>query len=99
MRLGQGYHSDEVQAMLKESGFTAQMYVRGEVAETAKRASDIKARRCVVERVHSRVICFRRPLIRSRQEAKEPLGASPVPLQPGYYSCHRLVFCCENRRK
>ena len=64
MCLDAGYDYDEVYAILKEFGFTAQVRPRGEEAKAIKREAGFKARRGVVERAHSWINRFRRLLIR-----------------------------------
>ena len=64
MCLDAGYDYDEVDAILKEFGFTAHVRPRGEEAKAIKRVAGFKARRWVVERAHSWMNRFRRLLIR-----------------------------------
>lgn len=53
MCLDKGYDYDEVYANLQTFGFTAHVRPRGEEAKAIKRKAGFKARRWVVERVHS----------------------------------------------
>ncbi len=64
MCLDAGYAYDEVCAIVKEFGFTAQVRPRGEEAQALKREAGFKARRWVVERAHAWRNRFRRLLIR-----------------------------------
>ena len=64
MCLDKGYDYDEVREILREFGFTAHIRPRGEEAKALKREVGFKARRWVVERVHSWINRFRRLLIR-----------------------------------
>ena len=62
--LDKGYDFDEVRRTIEEFGFTAHIRSRGEEAQAIKREAGFKARRWVVERVHSWMNRFRRILIR-----------------------------------
>lgn len=62
--LDAGYDYDEVYAVVREFGFTADVRCRGEVAKALQREAGFKARRWVVERAHSWLNRFRRLLIR-----------------------------------
>jgi transposase len=62
--LDKGYDYDEVRDILHDFGFTAHIRPRGEEAKAIKREAGFKARRWVVERVHSWMNRFRRLLIR-----------------------------------
>jgi hypothetical protein len=53
MCLDKGYDSEEVRDTLRECGFPTHICKRGEEAKTIKRQAGFKARRWVVERVHS----------------------------------------------
>lgn len=64
MCLDKGYDYGEVRDILREFGFTAHIRARGEEAKALKREAGFKARRWVVERVHSWMNRFRRLLIR-----------------------------------
>jgi transposase len=64
MCLDKGYDSEEVRDILHEFGFTAHIRTRGEEAKALKREAGFKARRWVVERVHSWMNRFRRLLVR-----------------------------------
>jgi transposase len=64
MCLDKGYDYEEVEALLREFSFTAHVRRRGEDAQKIKRQAGYKARRWVVERVHSWMNRFRRILIR-----------------------------------
>jgi transposase len=64
MCLDKGYDYDEVRQIVDEFGFTAHIRPRGEEAKALKREVGFKARRWVVERVHSWINRFRRLLIR-----------------------------------
>ena len=64
MCLDAGYDYDEVDAILKEFGFSAHVRPRGEEAKAIKHVAGFKARRWVVERAHSWMNRFRRLLIR-----------------------------------
>jgi putative transposase len=73
MCLDKGYDYDEVRGILREFGFTAHIRARGEEAKAIKREAGFKARRWVVERAHSWMNRFRRPL---GQKAGELFGVS-----------------------
>ncbi len=62
--LDKGYDFDEVRQTMQEFGFTAHIRSRGEEAQAIKREAGFKARRWVVERIHSWMNRFRRILIR-----------------------------------
>jgi len=74
MCLDKGYDYDEVEALLREFGFTAHIRRRGEDAQKIKRKAGYKARRWVVERVHSWLNRFRRILIRWEKKAETYLA-------------------------
>src|SRR5262249_56807468 len=61
--LDAGYDYDEVYARMGELGFTAHVRPRREVAQVIRYDAGFKARRWVVERAHSWMNRFRRPLI------------------------------------
>src|SRR5262249_52559684 len=62
--LDKGYDYEEVGETLREFGFTAYIRARGEEARALNRHVGAKARRWVVERMHSWMNRFRRVLIR-----------------------------------
>lgn len=62
--LDKGYDYDEVREILREFGFTAHIRARGEEAKALREDASKKARRWVVERVHSWMNRFRRLLVR-----------------------------------
>jgi transposase len=62
--LDKGYDYDEVREILREFGFTAHIRARGEEAKALRENASKKARRWVVERVHSWMNRFRRLLVR-----------------------------------
>jgi putative transposase len=64
MCLDKGYDYEEVRDILREFGFTAHIWTRGEEAKAIKKEAGFKARRWVVERVHSWMNRFRRLLVR-----------------------------------
>ena len=74
MCLDKGYDYDEVEALLREFGFTAHIRRRGEDAQKIKRQAGYKARRWVVERVHSWMNRFRRILVRWEKKAETYLA-------------------------
>lgn len=67
--LDKGYDYNEVRELLREFGFTAHIRCRGEEAKAIKKAAGFKARRWVVERVHSWMNRFRRILVRWEKRA------------------------------
>ena len=67
--LDKGYDYNEVRELLHEFGFTAHIRCRGEEAKAIKKAAGFKARRWVVERVHSWMNRFRRILVRWEKRA------------------------------
>lgn len=67
--LDKGYDYQEVRDLAKEFGFTAHIRPRGEEAKAIKNKARFKARRWVVERVHSWLNRFRRILIRWEKRA------------------------------
>ena len=64
MCLDKGYDYEEVRETVREFGFTAHIWARGEEAQAMKRHAGVKARRWVVERTHSWMNRFRRVFIR-----------------------------------
>ena len=64
MCLDKGFDYPEVRELLEEFGFTAHIRSRGEEAQALKRKAKAKARRWVVERLHSWLNRFRAILIR-----------------------------------
>ena len=74
MCLDKGFDFPEVRALLEEFGFTAHIRSRGEEAQALKRRARAKARRWVVERVHSWVNRFRGVLIRWNKKAENYLA-------------------------
>lgn len=74
MCLDKGYDYDEVEGLLREFGFTAHIRRRGEDAKKVKRQAGYKARRWVVERVHSWMNRFRRILVRWEKKAETYLA-------------------------
>jgi putative transposase len=74
MCLDKGYDYDEVRDLLAEFGFTAHIRARGEEAQAIKRKAGYRARRWVVERMHSWMNRFRRVLIRWDKKVQNYLG-------------------------
>ena len=74
MCLDKGYDYDEVYAILQEFGFTAHVRPRGEESQAIKREAGFKARRWVVERVHSWLNRFRRLLVRWEKKPQNYLA-------------------------
>ena len=74
MCLDKGYDYDEVYAILQEFGLTAHVRPRGEEAQAIKREAGFKARRWVVERVHSWLNRFRRLLVRWEKKPQNYLA-------------------------
>jgi putative transposase len=74
MCLDKGYDYDEVYATLREFGFTAHVRPRGEEAQAIKREAGFKARRWVVERVHSWLNRVRRLLVRWEKKPQNYLA-------------------------
>ena len=72
--LDKGYDYDEVRGIVKEFGFTGHIRARGEEAQLIKKAAGFKARRWVVERVHSWRNRFRRILVRWEKKAQNYLA-------------------------
>ena len=72
--LDKGYDYDEVRGIVKEFGFTRHIRARGEEAQLIKKAAGFKARRWVVERVHSWMNRFRRILVRWEKKAQNYLA-------------------------
>ena len=64
MCLDKGYDYEEVRAILREFAFTAHFRARGKETKAIKTEAGFKARRWVVERVHSWMNRFRRLLVR-----------------------------------
>lgn len=69
MCLDKGYDYSEVDELLQEFGFTAHVARRGEDTKQIKRRAGYRARRWVVERVHSWMNRFRRILVRWEKRA------------------------------
>lgn len=69
MCLDKGYDYEEVRHLIREFGFTAHIRSRGEEAKALKRRAGMRARRWVVERVHSWLNRFRRILTRWEKRA------------------------------
>jgi transposase len=67
--LDKGYDYNEVRAVVAAFGFTAHIRARGEEAQAIKREAGFRARRWVVERVHSWLNRFRRILVRWEKRA------------------------------
>jgi putative transposase len=74
MWMDKGYDYEEVREPVREFGFTAHIRSRGEEAQALKREAGFKARRWVVERVHSWMNRFRRVLIRWDKSAANYLA-------------------------
>lgn len=74
MCLDKGYDYGEVYAILQEFGFTAHVRPRDEEAKALKREAGFKARRWVVERVHSWLNRFRRLLVRWEKKPQNYLA-------------------------
>lgn len=85
MCLDKGYDYAEVRDTLKEFGFTAHIWARGEEAQALKRHASVKARRWVVERTHSWMNRFRRVLIRWDKKGENYLGFL-------HFSCALIAF-------
>ena len=62
--LDKGYDYDEVRELLDEFGFTAHIRARGEEAQALTQEAGFRARRWVVERIHSWMNRCRRILVR-----------------------------------
>ena len=60
--------------IVAEFGFTAHIRARGEKAQAIKREAGFKARRWVVERIHSWLNRFQRLLVRWEKKAANYLG-------------------------
>jgi putative transposase len=69
MCMDKGFDYAEVRELLEEFGFTDHIRSRGEEAQQLKRRAGFKARRWVVERIHSWMNRFRRILIRWEKRA------------------------------
>ena len=78
--LDKGYDYQEPRDLVEAFGFTLHLRTRGEEI-AGKREAGKTARRCVVERPHSWLNCFRRILIRwdKSQETTSPCSTSPEP--------------------
>lgn len=74
MCLDKAYDFNEVRATLEEFGFTAHIRGRGEEAKELREEVGRRARRWVVERVHSWLNRFRRLLIRWDKKSQNYLG-------------------------
>lgn len=74
MCLDKGYDYAEAHAMLMEFGFTAHIRSRREEAQGLKEEARYKARRWVVERIHSWLNRFSRLLSRWDKKAANYLG-------------------------
>jgi len=72
--LDKGYDYTEVRELVDEFGFTGHIRCRGEEAKLIKKAAGFKARRWVVERVHSWMNRFRRILVRWEKKAQNYLA-------------------------
>ena len=72
--MDKGYDYDEVRDLVAEFGFTAHIRSRGEEARQLKREAGERARRWVVERVHSWMNRFRRLLVRWEKRAQTYLA-------------------------
>src|SRR5262245_38874680 len=64
MCVDKGYDDDEVRELRTDFGFTAHIRAREEEAKALQQEAGYKARRWVVERIHSWMNRFRRELIR-----------------------------------
>lgn len=69
MCMDKGYDYQEVRDLVEEFGFTAHIRSRGEEAQALKRTARTKARRWVVERLHSWMNRFRGIMIRWNKKA------------------------------
>ena len=69
MCLDKGYDYDEARDVVEAFGFTAHIRARGEEAQAIKKEAGFRARRWVVERVHSWMNRFRRILVRWEKRA------------------------------
>ena len=67
--MDKGYDYNEVRELVEEFGFTAHIRARGEEAKAIKTSARFKARRWVVERMHSWMNRFRRILVRWEKRA------------------------------
>lgn len=67
--LDKGYDYDEVRDLLDEFGFTVHLRSRGDEAQAIKHEAGYKARRWVIERLHSWMNRFRRILTRWEKRA------------------------------
>lgn len=85
MCLDKGYDYDEVYATLREFDFTAHVRPRGEEAQAIKREAGFKARRWVVERVHSWLNRFRRLLVRWEKKPQNYLAFL-------HFACSLIAF-------
>jgi transposase len=74
MCLDKGYDYDEVRDILTEFGFTAHIRARGEEAQAMKKEAGFKARRWVIERIHSWMNRFRHLLVRWDKKAENYLA-------------------------
>jgi putative transposase len=68
--LDKGYDYSEVYDLLAEFGFTAHIRSRRQEADAIKHEAGFRARRWVVERTHSWLNRFRRPLVRWEKRAR-----------------------------
>lgn len=72
--LDKGYDYDEVRDLVADFGFTAHIRSRGEEAKKLKDEAGFRARRWVVERLHSWLNRFRRLLVRWEKLGETYLG-------------------------
>ena len=72
---------------MKEFGYTAHIRSRGEEAQAIKRQAGFKARRRVVERIHSWMNRFRRILTRWEKNPENYLALL-------HLVCAIIMFCC-----
>ena len=85
MCLDKGYDYSEVRDILHEFGFTAHIRTRGEEAKALKTKAGFKARRWVVERVHSWMNRFRRLLVRWDKKPENYLAVL-------HFACGLIAF-------
>lgn len=91
MCLDKGYDYGEVRDTLGEFGFTAHIHKRGEEAKAIKKEAGFKARRWVVERVHSWMNCFRRGHGSLGQKPCQLRGFSPFRLCLDRFPVRRVI--------
>jgi transposase len=90
MCLDKGYDYREVRKLVAEFGYIAHIKARGEEAKAIVHEAGFKARRWVVERVHSWLNRYRRILIRWEKKAANHLAF----LQ---FACGLIVYQANRR--